>query len=92
MPERLALEYALRHPERVSRLILMNPAPASAHDVALIRNYYLARLGSTMEQQREIAGGAALPEAKLVMLKKCGHLSSLECPQDLRRALREFLP
>src|SRR5215471_12001003 len=26
----LALEYATRHPERVSRIILLNPAPASA--------------------------------------------------------------
>jgi proline iminopeptidase len=28
----LALEYALRYPERVSRMILMNPAPASTAD------------------------------------------------------------
>src|SRR5215470_12385318 len=28
----LALEYALRYPQHVSRLILMNPAPASATD------------------------------------------------------------
>jgi len=27
----LALEYALRYPTRVSRLVLMNPAPASTH-------------------------------------------------------------
>jgi pimeloyl-ACP methyl ester carboxylesterase len=31
----LALEYVLRHPTRVSHLILMNPAPASASDVAV---------------------------------------------------------
>lgn len=31
----LALEYALRHPERVSRLILLNTAPASYDDCAL---------------------------------------------------------
>ena len=36
----LALEYALRHPERVSRLILMNPAPASARDFAVLRKAY----------------------------------------------------
>ena len=34
----LALEYALRHPERVSHLILMNPAPASRSDLAIFRD------------------------------------------------------
>ena len=36
----LALEYAIRHPERVSRLILMNPAPASAADYGAFRAAY----------------------------------------------------
>ena len=55
----LALEYALRYPTRVSRLILMNPAPASATDVALVRKAYLERLGGDMERQRAIVAGAA---------------------------------
>lgn len=55
----LALEYALRHPTRVSHLILMNPAPASAGDVALMRTFYLGRLGEAMTRQREIMSGAA---------------------------------
>jgi proline iminopeptidase len=50
----LALEYALRHPTRVSHLILMNPAPASASDVAVLRKAYLAKLGTAMDRQREI--------------------------------------
>lgn len=33
----LALEYALRHPDRVSHLILLNPAPASADDMMSFR-------------------------------------------------------
>jgi proline iminopeptidase len=33
----LALEYALRHPTHVSHLIVMNPAPASTSDFALLR-------------------------------------------------------
>lgn len=55
----LALEYALRHPTRVSRLILMNPAPVSANDLALMRKSYLEKLGPAMDRQREIATGAA---------------------------------
>jgi proline iminopeptidase len=55
----LALEYALLHPERVSRLILMNPAPASAADVGLLRTFYLQKLGATMDPQRRIVASEA---------------------------------
>jgi proline iminopeptidase len=55
----LALEYALRYPDRVSRLILMNPAPASAADASLLRTFYLAKLGSEMDRQRAIQASAA---------------------------------
>ena len=58
----LALEYARRYPERVSRLILMNPAPASAADVALLRKSYLEALGSDMDAQRAILDSAAYKE------------------------------
>jgi proline iminopeptidase len=53
----LALEYALRHPARVSRLVLMNPAPASAADVPVLRAYYLEKLGADMDRQRAIVAG-----------------------------------
>jgi proline iminopeptidase len=55
----LALEYALRHPTRASRLILMNPAPASASDVLVLRKAYLQKLGPEMDRQRTMLGGAA---------------------------------
>lgn len=55
----LALEYALRHPSRVSRLILMNPAPVSAVDVAEFRKAYLEKLAPAMERQRAIVASAA---------------------------------
>jgi proline iminopeptidase len=55
----LALEYALRHPSRVSRLILLNPAPVSAADVAEFRRAYLEKLGPDSERQRAIAASAA---------------------------------
>jgi proline iminopeptidase len=58
----LALEYAIRYPARVSHLILMNPAPASADDYSLLRKFYLEKIGAAMDRQREILGSAAYKE------------------------------
>src|SRR5258708_3952431 len=58
----LALEYALRHATRVSHMILMNPAPASASDLALFRKAYTEKLGADMDRQREILASAAYKE------------------------------
>jgi uncharacterized membrane protein YeiB len=55
----LALEYARRHPAGVSLLVLMNPAPVSASDLALLRQAYLEKLGAAHERQKEIVAGAA---------------------------------
>jgi proline iminopeptidase len=60
----LALEYALRYPTRVAHLILMNPAPASAADVAVFRKAYLEKLGADMDRQREIVASAAYQAGK----------------------------
>ena len=58
----LALEYALRHPKGVSRMVLMNPAPVSASDLALFRNSYVQQLGADMDEQRRIVSGNAYKE------------------------------
>jgi proline iminopeptidase len=58
----LALEYALRHPTRVSQIILMNPAPASASDVAVLRKAYAQKLGRDLARQRKIVASAAYKE------------------------------
>lgn len=55
----LALEYARRHPGHVSHLILMNPAPASARDYALLREHYVREQGADLDRQREIMAGSA---------------------------------
>lgn len=55
----LALEYALRYPKRVSHLILMNPAPVSTSDVAVLRKAYLEKLGADRDRQKEIVASAA---------------------------------
>ena len=58
----LALEFARRHPTRVSHLVLMNPAPVSQAQVATLRQSYVAQLGSDMDRQRAIQAEAAYKE------------------------------
>jgi proline iminopeptidase len=86
----LALEYALRHPTRVSHLILMNPAPASTSDVARLRKYYLAKLGADMDRQREIVRGAAYqqgdPEA-VVARYRIHFTPALKRPEDYEKLM-----
>jgi proline iminopeptidase len=49
----LALEYAIRHPERVSRLILMSTAPASHADTLVFRAALVS--GRSPEQRERMA-------------------------------------
>jgi proline iminopeptidase len=55
----LAMEYACRHPDRVSHLILMNPAPAASHDAAVFRQAYLRKLGAEAARQSAVVASAA---------------------------------
>ena len=59
----LALEYALRHPERVSRLLLMDPAPASAADINRFRKERVDKWPVLMELRKAIADTTAYKEA-----------------------------
>jgi len=54
----LALEYAVRHPDRVSHLILMNPAPVSTADFADFRHFYTERQGPELEQLKALRASA----------------------------------
>lgn len=55
----LALEYAVRHPARVSRIILLNPAPVSVSDRQILVDAYTKQLGPDMDRQNQIRNGAA---------------------------------
>jgi proline iminopeptidase len=59
----LALEYALRHPETVSRLVLMDPAPASAADINRFRKERVEKWPVLMELRKAIADTTAYKEA-----------------------------
>ena len=58
----IALEYALKHPERVSHLILMNPGPASREDYVQLRKEWLEKRADAMAQRKAIAETAAYKE------------------------------
>jgi proline iminopeptidase len=55
----LALEYALRNPRRVSRMILMNPGPASTDDYKQLRSDWLEKRPADMEQRKIISATPA---------------------------------
>lgn len=86
----LALEYAIRHPTRVSRLVLMNPAPASAADLATFRKIYVQKIGADMDQQRAIVASAAYqagdPEA-VAARYRIHFKPALARPEDYERLM-----
>jgi proline iminopeptidase len=59
----LALEYALRYPERVSRLLLIDPAPASTADIVRFRDERAQKWPVLMELKNAIAQTKAYKEA-----------------------------
>jgi pimeloyl-ACP methyl ester carboxylesterase len=86
----LALEYAIHHPTRASHLNLMNPAPASVSDVAVLRKAYLEKLGAEMDRQRAIVAGPAYqagdPEA-VAARYRIHFKSALARPEDYEKLM-----
>lgn len=86
----LALEYALRHPTHVSRLILMNPAPISADGLAIMRQSYRKQLGADMQRQQEIVESPAYREGdpEAVTARYRIHFKwALQRPADYERVI-----
>ena len=59
----LALKYTLRQPQRVSRLVLMDPAPASAADINRFRKERVEKWPVLMELRKAIADTTAYKQA-----------------------------
>lgn len=91
----LALEYAIRHPERVSRLILMNPAPASAADFRQFRKERLKNMGADLDRLRAVAATdgykAGDPDA-VVAYYRIHFKAALARPEDYERLMAIMKP
>ncbi len=81
----LALEYALRYPKRVSRMILMNPAPASTEDYKQLRKEWLEKRPDAMNRRKAIAASTAyqVGDPDAVIAYYCIHFQpALARPED----------
>jgi len=58
----LALEYALKYPQRVSHVILMNPGPASRDDYVQLRKDWMEKRPEEMAKRKAIADTPAYKE------------------------------
>jgi proline iminopeptidase len=88
----LALEYALRYPQRVSRIILMNPAPASNSDRQLKKEWLEQRPAET-EQRKAITASAAYQEgdpAAVTAYYRIHFRHALARPEDYDKMVARF--
>jgi proline iminopeptidase len=86
----LALEFALRNSQSVSRMILMNPAPVSARHVALFRKAYIEKMGADFDRQKKIVASEAYQQAdpEAVTSRYRLHFkSALVRPRDYERLM-----
>src|SRR5579884_1809464 len=92
----LALEYATRHPQDVSRLILMNPAPASAADYARFREAYRQAQGpAALDRLRAVAATDAYKAGTVDGVEayyRIHFAPALQRPADLDRLMAIMRP
>jgi len=86
----LALEYAIRHPDRVSHLILMNPAPASRDDFMSWRKERREKLGRDLDQLKAMSSTVGYQEGDpdaVAAYYRVHFKAALARPDDLERVL-----
>jgi proline iminopeptidase len=91
----LALEYALRHPDRVSHLILMNPAPASKADYSRFRKERREKMGADLDRIRAVAatdGYKAGDPGAVVEYYRIHFKAALARPEDYERLMTIMRP
>jgi proline iminopeptidase len=92
----IAMEYAIRHPERVSRLILANTAPASNDDyLAMRRAITERRPADDAARMKALAAGDAYARGDLATLAEIYRLYfriGVRRPEDLDRLMANLLP
>jgi proline iminopeptidase len=89
----LAMEYAIRHPRRVSRLILLNPSPASHDDAMFFRQERRAKFPDDMEMLRVLAsrpGYAEGDHAAEAAYYRVHYRTTLRPPELLDRLMRHL--
>lgn len=89
----LALEYAIRHPHRVSHLILLNTAPASHDDFTLFRQQRRASAAGDLEKMTALASTAEYQEGDpdtVAAYYRIHFRTTLRRPEHLERVIERL--
>jgi proline iminopeptidase len=89
----LALEYALRYPQRVSRMILLNPAPASTDDYKQLRKEWLEKWSVDMDRRKAVAESDAYKEGDpdaVTAYYRIHFRPALARPEDFEKIIARF--
>lgn len=87
----LAMEYAIRYPDRVSQLILMNTAPASSEDYQFFRQERSKNAPEDVEMLKALRETAAFQEgdpAAVMAYYRIHYRGTLRQPEHLERLMR----
>ena len=86
----LVLEYALQYPERVSRMLLVNPAPASTDDYKELRKERLEKLAGDLDRLKATSASSAYKEGDpdaVAAYYRVHFKPALARPEDLEKVI-----